>query len=108
MNSDRRNDPFNFLTITILTGWAALIAAVFPVSIAAAHVISLDGSDWRVATDLDNVGREKKWFNARPPPLAKKTRVPWIIQDAFPGLTRSASARIWGAIPQPSGCFGTC
>ncbi|MDY0165251.1 MAG: glycoside hydrolase family 2 TIM barrel-domain containing protein [Thermoguttaceae bacterium] len=47
-------------------------------------VISLDGHQWLLATDPANVGREEKWFEA-PRPEAKPTRVPWIIQDAFPG-----------------------
>jgi len=46
-------------------------------------VVSLDG-DWLLATDPGNVGREEKWF-AAPVPGAVSTRVPWIIQDAFPG-----------------------
>jgi hypothetical protein len=49
----------------------------------AATVVSLDG-DWLLATDAKNEGREQRWF-AAPQPDAKKTRVPWIIQDAFPG-----------------------
>lgn len=47
-------------------------------------VISLDGSDWRLAIDPQNAGREQKWFET-PRPEAKPTKVPWIIQDAFPG-----------------------
>jgi hypothetical protein len=47
-------------------------------------VISLDGDGWRLAVDPKNVGREQKWFEA-PRPDARPTKVPWIIQDAFPG-----------------------
>ncbi len=47
-------------------------------------VIPLDGTDWLLAPDPKNIGRDAKWFQA-PPPGAKKTKVPWIIQDAFPG-----------------------
>jgi hypothetical protein len=47
-------------------------------------VVSLDGDGWRLATDPQNVGRDQKWFES-PRPDAKPTRVPWIIQDAFPG-----------------------
>ena len=50
-------------------------------------VVSLDGDRWLLATDPKNVGREEKWFEA-PRPEAKPTKVPWIIQDAFPGLSR--------------------
>jgi beta-galactosidase/beta-glucuronidase len=45
---------------------------------------SLDGDGWQLATDPKNEGRETKWFEA-PRPEAKPTKVPWIIQDAFPG-----------------------
>lgn len=51
---------------------------------ASSGVISLDGEKWLLATDPTNVGRDKKWFEA-PQPDARPTRVPWIIQDAFPG-----------------------
>jgi len=47
-------------------------------------VTSLDGEGWLLATDPNNVGREEKWFSA-PRPEAKSTKVPWIIQDVFPG-----------------------
>jgi hypothetical protein len=47
-------------------------------------VISLDSNQWRLAVDPTNVGREQKWFEA-PRAEAKATKVPWIIQDAFPG-----------------------
>ena len=46
--------------------------------------ISLDGGGWLLATDPKNEGREQKWHGA-PVPGAKPTKVPWIIQDAFPG-----------------------
>ncbi len=46
-------------------------------------VVLLDG-EWLLAVDPGNVGREQNWFEA-PRPDAKTTRVPWIIQDAFPG-----------------------
>ena len=47
-------------------------------------VISLDGDEWLVATDPANEGVQQQWFEA-PRPEAKATKVPWIIQDAFPG-----------------------
>jgi hypothetical protein len=46
-------------------------------------VASLDGQ-WLLATDPRNVGRDGQWWTA-PRPDAKPTKVPWIIQDAFPG-----------------------
>ncbi len=51
---------------------------------AATVVVSLDGDQWLLATDPTNAGRQQKWFEA-PRPEAKRTKVPWIIQDAFPG-----------------------
>jgi len=56
-------------------------------------VVSLDSFDtqatqpkgeWLLATDPQNIGREQQWY-AGPVPEAKSTKVPWIIQDAFPG-----------------------
>ena len=46
-------------------------------------VISLDGG-WLLAPDPQNRGLEHQWWTT-PRPEAKQTRVPWIIQDAFPG-----------------------
>jgi hypothetical protein len=48
----------------------------------ARKTVNLDGP-WLLATDPDNVGRSEQWWKA-PRPEAKQTRVPWIIQDAFP------------------------
>ena len=48
-----------------------------------AMVTSLDG-EWRLGTDPDNLGREQQWWRA-PTDGAKPARVPWIIQDTFPG-----------------------
>lgn len=45
---------------------------------------SLDGEQWLLATDAANAGRQEKWF-AAPRAEARSARVPWIIQDAFPG-----------------------
>jgi hypothetical protein len=47
-------------------------------------VISLDGDNWLLATDPENIGQNERWWQA-PRPEAKRTKVPWIIQDAFPG-----------------------
>jgi len=52
-------------------------------NISPAAVVTLDGDQWRLATDPRNVGREEKWFEA-PRTNAVGTRVPWIIQDALP------------------------
>jgi hypothetical protein len=45
--------------------------------------VSLDGS-WLLATDPRNVGRAEQWWQ-KPVSGAKPTRVPWIIQESFPG-----------------------
>ena len=46
-------------------------------------VISLDGEDWLLATDPDNVGRDQKWYH-KPQSEAKEAKVPWIIQVTYP------------------------
>jgi len=45
--------------------------------------VSLDG-EWLLAPDPHNAGRAQRWM-LKPSPEAKPSRVPWIIQDAFPG-----------------------
>ncbi len=47
------------------------------------RVHRLDG-EWLLATDPQNQGRDQGWFHA-PRTGARATKVPWIIQDAFPG-----------------------
>ncbi|MFH1267807.1 MAG: sugar-binding domain-containing protein, partial [Planctomycetota bacterium] len=47
-------------------------------------VISLDGDDWQLAVDSENLGREQQWYLG-PTDAARPTKVPWIIQDVFPG-----------------------
>jgi len=51
---------------------------------ASSQVVSLDGDGWLLATDPKNVGRDEQWWN-EPRPEAKPTKVPWIIQEPFPG-----------------------
>ena len=51
---------------------------------AATSVLSLDGT-WSLAIDPQNVGREQKWFEKDAVEGAKPAKVPWIIQEAFPG-----------------------
>ena len=50
---------------------------------AATIVFPLDGADWLLAIDPDNEGRDKEWYRG-PVAGAKATKVPWVIQDAFP------------------------
>ncbi|MCU0960661.1 MAG: hypothetical protein MUF48_11205, partial [Pirellulaceae bacterium] len=63
--------------------WPQAIGAEAAHAVSPSPVISLDGQ-WLLATDPQNVGRDQQWWTA-PRPDAKVTKVPWIIQDAFPG-----------------------
>jgi hypothetical protein len=47
-------------------------------------VSSLDGGPWRMAIDPHDEGRSSQWFAALRDE-AVPARVPWIIQDPFPG-----------------------
>jgi len=46
-------------------------------------VASLDGR-WWLAIDPQNIGREQRWFES-PQPNSRAAKVPWIIQEEFPG-----------------------
>jgi len=61
-------------------------------------MVSLDGDGWLLAPDPKNVGRQERWYDA-PRPEARPTRVPWIIQDAFPGY--HGVAWYWRDVPAP-------
>lgn len=61
-----------------------LAASAHGTGTAASTVQSLDSDGWRIAADPKNEGRDAKWFVA-PREEAKPTKVPWIIQDPFPG-----------------------
>ena len=71
-------------TSTIVLVLAAMATFAFDAGARAASIQSLNGEGWRIATDPKNEGREAKWF-AAPRKEAQPTKVPWIIQDAFPG-----------------------
>ncbi len=94
------------VSLSVVLGGVALGA----VAAAAANppaVISLDGGEWLLATDPGNEGIAKGWF-AAPVAGAVPTRVPWIIQDAFPGY--HGVAWYWRdalvpAHPDPDGRF---
>jgi len=45
--------------------------------------VSLDGPGWVIAPDVQNVGRDQKWWNG-PTPEAIEARVPGIIQESLP------------------------
>jgi hypothetical protein len=49
-------------------------------------VTSLDGNEWLLAVDPNNVGVAERWWET-PRSDAKNTKVPWMIQDAFPGYS---------------------
>lgn len=68
----------SYSSLLRIAGAVHLAGAELPTS-----VISLDGDDWLLATDPDNVGQEQQWWKA-PRADAQTTKVPWIIQDAFP------------------------
>jgi hypothetical protein len=54
-----------------------------PAPMKSSTVVSLDGPAWLLAIDPKNVGRDQKWWQ-KPTAEVKATKVPWIIQDAFP------------------------
>jgi hypothetical protein len=66
--------------LVALAGPRPIPAADVPV---ASVVVSLDGQ-WLLATDAKNVGRQEAWYRS-PRPEARPAKVPWIIQEAFPG-----------------------
>lgn len=49
----------------------------------AQQVCSLDGTQWFIAADTANAGREQEWFR-EPRPEAVPIRVPGILQEALP------------------------
>ena len=85
-----KKNTMRYCGILIIVAWATfanVLAAEQPSGEAkaiASQTITLDGPDWRIATDPDNKGRDEKWF-AAPRPEAKPTPVPWVIQNIFPG-----------------------
>lgn len=81
MNGIRRPILFFFIVLPL----TPLVTILFDSrAMAATTVRSLDGDQWQIATDPINQGREAKWYTA-PREEARPTKVPWIIQDAFPG-----------------------
>ena len=45
--------------------------------------ITLNGNDWRIAVDSNDVGLQKSWFKRPPVSDSRHTPVPWVIQDIF-------------------------
>ena len=60
-----------------------LLPALLPAAEVSTRVISLDGDDWLIAKDPENVGRDQQWFGAVRADC-KPIRVPWILESAFP------------------------
>lgn len=54
-----------------------------PPSLLPSATISLDGNDWLLAVDPQNVGWDESWAKLSRPD-ARRTPVPWVIQDIFP------------------------
>ena len=46
-------------------------------------IVPLDGTDWLLATDPHNEGREQRWWED-PRKDAWRAKVPWVIQGLFP------------------------
>jgi len=67
----------------VVIGCLATPTAAVQAKAAPTLVQSLDG-EWLLATDPKNEGRDQRWFKS-PRPEAVTAKVPWIIQDAFPG-----------------------
>jgi hypothetical protein len=84
--------------------YAALVCVVLAASAAIAapvtnSAIMLDGDNWRLATDPNNVGVAEKWFDGARPD-AKRTKVPWTIQNIFPGY--AGYAWYWRDVAVPA------
>jgi hypothetical protein len=52
-----------------------VLALIVAAAVQGAEVRSLDGN-WKIATDPDNSGRERKWFASGPVAGARDCRVP--------------------------------
>ena len=93
----RRRTFERFIRTSCLSPIAAAPAAS-PEGATVPRVVPLDGQEWLIARDPQNVGRSEQWW-AAPRAEAKPTRVPWIIQDAFPGY--HGVAWYWRAFTPP-------
>ena len=78
----------NRYLITILLSSVIHVAFSQNSAISDSHVlcsqaISLNGNDWRLATDSANIGIRDEWFKTPPISDSRQTPVPWVIQDIF-------------------------
>lgn len=74
---------FRFFVCLAMVATANKSVAEAPTTAFSSGVVSLDGPDWLLAPDPENVGRDQRWWQ-QPTPDAKPTKVPWVIQDIFP------------------------
>ncbi|MDD4869019.1 MAG: glycoside hydrolase family 2 TIM barrel-domain containing protein [Kiritimatiellae bacterium] len=78
-----KRDSMSYCGILVMVAWAMFVN-VRAAELIPSQTVTLDGPDWRIATDSDNKGRDQKWFE-KPEDGAKMTRSPSIIQETFPG-----------------------
>ena len=78
----RRCRMLHAALVILIVGTASGVFAQAGKTVATA-VLSLNGA-WSLATDPKNIGRKQKWFEKTQLANAKQTKVPWIIQEAFP------------------------
>jgi len=67
-------------TITLVL---TLVPTLHRAAEASTHVLHLNGDDWKIAMDPQNVGHREEWFHAVREDV-KPIRVPWILESAFP------------------------
>jgi hypothetical protein len=70
-------------------------------------ILSLDGTEWLIAIDPKNQGRDQKWFVAAVKD-ARPAKVPWVIQGPFPdyhGVAWYWRCFVAPANPHPDGRY---
>jgi hypothetical protein len=102
-DSTAGNNPQNRRQFLYAAGCAVALPAALPAAQSAratngdtyTQSFSLDGSDWLLSIDPGNNGGSRGWTQG-PPADATATRVPWVIQDAFPDY--HGVARYWATV----------
>ena len=78
----------NYIRVGSVIGLVALVAGADAAQAVEqtwpATVVSLEGTNWQVAADPQNAGREEGWWKG-PVAGALAARVPGIMQEALPG-----------------------
>ena len=69
------------LLVVVVSLLATTLHAQAPLQ--SSRILTLDGDDWLIATDADNVGRMEKWWRA-PRAGARRTHVPGLLDEVFP------------------------